>query len=390
MENNKRHGAYGTGSLFKRKGSPNWYIQVYDHGRPRQLSSRTTSKAQALKKLAKYHGMAAIGQAIGAVYETVTVGEVLDDYVEKLKREKVKRGPTAKKKFRWLWEYFGNMPYKTINMDRLLAYEKWRREGMKRWLSRRGSIGDGLDGNRILNIDFQFLRAASSYAFKTTQKVYHIIGIPRYAEREARGDETEWTDEEYLFYRDRLPDYLRGILTIGYWTGWRVSEICNLDWDHVDLNMNVTRIKSGEGKTGKPRILPIDVNPEIAEIFKMQWQRKMRENPPHNYVFGNWANLNKVRIKIVENNIRRINQETGLNKIFHGLRHTAPNVLRRAGVEERVRLSITGHVKDSKAAHDYEHFLVEEQREALKKAFMKVQEEREGRKGKVIKLDQWK
>jgi len=40
---------------------------------------------------------------------------------------------------------------------------------------------------------------------------------------------------DFLALRDALPDYLKGFVTFGYKTGWRMSEIASLTWDRVDL-----------------------------------------------------------------------------------------------------------------------------------------------------------
>ena len=53
---------------------------------------------------------------------------------------------------------------------------------------------------------------------------------------------------DFTALRDALPSFLYGFVTFGYKTGWRVSEISGLTWDHVDLTNGIVRLETGETK----------------------------------------------------------------------------------------------------------------------------------------------
>jgi len=55
------------------------------------------------------------------------------------------------------------------------------------------------------------------------------------------------------------PEFLRGIVTFGYRTGWRISEILTLTWSKVDLEQRFVKLETGETKNGEARIIPESV-----------------------------------------------------------------------------------------------------------------------------------
>jgi len=49
---------------------------------------------------------------------------------------------------------------------------------------------------------------------------------------------------EYTALKNALPEYLEPIVTFGYQSGWRISEILALNWDNVDLKEGIARLVS--------------------------------------------------------------------------------------------------------------------------------------------------
>jgi integrase len=50
---------------------------------------------------------------------------------------------------------------------------------------------------------------------------------------------------EYLALRHELPDYLKPVLTFGYYTGAREGEILGLRWHQVDLRARTANLEPG-------------------------------------------------------------------------------------------------------------------------------------------------
>jgi integrase len=66
--------------------------------------------------------------------------------------------------------------------------------------------------------------------------------------------------ENYLALRDALPAYLRPVLAIGYHTGMRFGEIRGLQWEQVDFPAGAIRLRAGETKNDKGRVIRFAAN----------------------------------------------------------------------------------------------------------------------------------
>jgi len=53
---------------------------------------------------------------------------------------------------------------------------------------------------------------------------------------------------EFQTLRQELPEYLRPVATMGYYTGMRRGEILKIRWDSVDLEGGQIRLNAGETK----------------------------------------------------------------------------------------------------------------------------------------------
>lgn len=59
--------------------------------------------------------------------------------------------------------------------------------------------------------------------------------------------------DQFEAVRKALPEELRGIVTLAYWTGWRVkSEILPLQWSQVDRTAQIVRLEVGSTKGPSP------------------------------------------------------------------------------------------------------------------------------------------
>jgi integrase len=58
------------------------------------------------------------------------------------------------------------------------------------------------------------------------------------------------------------------VVTFGYYTGWRVTEVLTLQWRQVDLNAAEVRLDPGTTKNGKGRVIYLDG--ELLDIMKEQ------------------------------------------------------------------------------------------------------------------------
>ena len=142
---------------------------------------------------------------------------------------------------------------------------------------------------------------------------------------------------------------MKPVIVFAYHTGWRREEILNLTWDKVDLKEGLVRIDPGETKNEEGRTVYIDG--EVLEELKVLHRNRRLDC---NYVFhwncqpirdfrGAWdsAYIKAGLSQVVKDEQRH---ETKVpTKIFHDFRRTAVRDMIRAGVPERVAMTISGH-----------------------------------------------
>ena len=82
--------------------------------------------------------------------------------------------------------------------------------------------------------------------------------------------------EGYVALKNELPDYLKPVVTIAYYTGWRKQEILYLRWDQVDLKEGEGKIILEEGITKNDEGREIYLEGELYET--VVFQKKIRDN----------------------------------------------------------------------------------------------------------------
>ena len=169
-------------------------------------------------------------------------------------------------------------------------------------------------------------------------KVDRVPHIPMLAENNIR--KGFFKHDEFLTLRDALPSHLKGFLTFGYKTGWRISEIAKLTWDRVNLARGVVRIETGETKNKEARTVYLD--DELKSVFRQQWRESLKNKTQLPYVFLNAYGTDRIKRFDKAWKSACIEAQIGLRR-FHDLRRTAVRNMVRSGIPERVAMMISGH-----------------------------------------------
>jgi integrase len=131
--------------------------------------------------------------------------------------------------------------------------------------------------------------------------------------------------ENFQRLRQELPEYLRPILTMGFYTGMREGEIIRLEWHNVSLADAQLRLGSESTKNNEPRTIPIFG--ELLDMLKIE-----RDKHPESatvFVRGDLA------IGSFRKSWKSACSRVGLaGLLFHDLRRTGVRSLVRAGVPE--------------------------------------------------------
>ena len=140
-----------------------------------------------------------------------------------------------------------------------------------------------------------------------------------------------------------LPSPVDAIVTFAHITGWRVpSEILSLQWRQVDFDGGQVCLDPGTTKNDQARVFPF--TRELQEILEQQ-KAVTKELQRTNRVLCPWVfHRNGHRVKGFSRSWKTATRKAGIpGRIPHDLRRTAVRNLVRAGVPERVAMTLTGH-----------------------------------------------
>jgi integrase len=224
--------------------------------------------------------------------------------------------------------------------------------------------------NATINRALALLRRAFNLGKRATPpKVGTVPFIPMLAENNVRKGFFE--HDVFLAVRRALPEEIRPVITFAYYTGCRKGEILALRWPQVDLAERVVRLEPGETKNDEARTIPL-----VEDLYQMlTMQRGVRDRyfPESPWVFsragkpilnfrGAWdAACGRKQLEDlcakhgIPTDGTNADVQTRLTKagvaipagepakLFHDLRRTGVRNLIRAGVPERVAMTISGH-----------------------------------------------
>jgi integrase len=225
--------------------------------------------------------------------------------------------------------------------------------------------------NATVNRELAFLRLAYNLARKAkriqAESVPHIEMQPENNRRTGFFEQ-----EQYEGVLSFLPDYLKGVLTMGYWTGMRKAEILSLPWDRVDLFNRLVFLE--QTKNGEDRTLPL--NDELFGMMREQAGKRVEGCP---FVFHRYGE----RIQSFGKAWRTACKAAGCSgKLVHDLRRTGVRNLIRSGVAQSVAMQISGH-KDARIFERYNIVDTRDVAEAMRKVSQYEQEKRLARARQV-------
>src|SRR5713226_8409620 len=203
-----------------------WWVKYYRNGKCFRESTKSQCRSDSKRLLRKREAEISTGVFGGLEPERVRFEELAEDLLNEYQAN-------HRKSLIWLMRrinlhlmpFFGGFRAVDVTTERVRAYVIQRQQAG----ASNGSI------NRELAALKRMFNLASEM---TPPKVARVPYIPMLKERNVRNRFFEHHD--YLALQRELPEYLKSVLTFGYFTGAREGEILKLKWDQVDLAIPLT------------------------------------------------------------------------------------------------------------------------------------------------------
>ena len=179
---------------------------------------------------------------------------------------------------------------------------------------------------------FEFLREAGDMLAQPVIKHRHSVLAPTTLPRPMADADLVPFFNAIDAVRDRL------IFLLMLRCGLRISEVCALTWQHVDLSQGTLLILNGKGQVDRTAYLA----PDVEHALKL-WQV---QPPQSRYLFpGQHPQIAPLSCKTVSRLMAKYLGQAGITKPYspHCLRHTFATQLLNAGVTLEVLKELMGH-----------------------------------------------
>jgi site-specific recombinase XerD len=249
--------------------------------------------------------------------------------------------------------YTGDIDVTHINPEWIRKYRVW----LNRWTDERGKSLSKTTQNYHLTALRSFLKYLSKRGFA-------VMAADKIELASVKRPKVEFLSTEELEHLFAQPDSAttvglrdRAIMELLFSSGLRVSELVNLDRDHINLKKREFMVR---GKGGKDR--PVYISPEAADrVAEYLATRTDNYVPLFIHYWGNRGEVGdgsytRLTARSIQRNIARYGRLAGITKRVtpHVLRHSFATDLLRNGADMRSVQSLLGH-SDISTTQIYTH-----------------------------------
>lgn len=238
-----------AGSLWKRDET--FYGIWYRNGARFCENLHTANETEAAAELARRIADCEARNEVRPEKRPPSVAALIDEMLRYYRRNGRKSLEHVERHARRLKQFFRGKRADEVTLYRVFDYADRRKE-------------EGA-ANATINRELAALRLSYSLARKGGRiRPEMTPAIEMLPETNRRTGFFE--QEEYEAVLAKLPDELKGGLTLGYWTGLRKEEIFGLEWDRIDLFNRLAFLE--KTKNGEDCTLPL--NEELYAMFERQ------------------------------------------------------------------------------------------------------------------------
>lgn len=337
----------GEGSIFKPSGCKNWYVSYYSNGRQISESAGSDVKQLAIARLQDRIAAVKAGQRDPNRVERLLLSELFDDVLLDYETNGRATHRDCEARIRLHLKVFFGPNARAAQVSNVDAqrYILFRRE-------------QGAPDSTVAN-ELSVLRRALNLAFENRKlPSAPYIGLPAGYDKPRKGF------VEPCAYRtlvQNLPDHVKPIVALAFFTGARRGELLGLTWSQVDLRAGFIRLSGEDTKNSCPRTIPVAIEP--LELLREQRRIVEEKSPGFPFVFFREPRPNERaggpallplgdfddhwQAACVASGLGEFFEEEekqkyrGLN--FHDLRRSAVRMLTRSGVPEHTAMAVSGH-----------------------------------------------
>lgn len=322
--------------LIKYSKSPYYQIIYFVNGKRTKKSTKKTTEAEAKEFL---HSFAASlhQKPVEVKTASILVSEFKEEYTKYSEQSKSKHYlKSIGLSFRQLISYTGDISLSEISsrtLDQFITS-----------VYSRSKSAAGLY-HRTLKAAFSKAEAweyIQSNPFKKIKSPKQVKSLPIFINKV----------EFQKILDNTTKEYIKPVLITAFYTGMRVGELVNMEWNWVDFNQNIITIKNSDTfttKSKKERVIPIHQNVK-RELIKLY-----STNGKNNYVFHH-SSGNKLTEDHISKIFKKAARLAGLSEDihFHTLRHSFASNLVQSGSSLYVVKELLGH-QDFSTTQIYSH-----------------------------------
>jgi integrase len=390
----------GRGRIFARNGSALLWCAYYLRGKEHRQSTGETDPAKAekfLNRKLKEVGADQIGAKtfVSPQQERIRTSALLDALETSYKIES-KDSPQFKSHLKRIRDYFG--PWRALEVTT---------DAVDRYITEQQESGCAA---ATINRGTQLL----GQAFKLAVERKRLSSAPaiRHLSEKDNARQGFFAERELRAVVENLPDYLKDFTLFGFSSGWRSGEIKSLTWEDVDGDC--IRLRSENSKNGEGRVIVLEG--ELANLMERRKAARVVETAAgpvlSKSIFHNGAaepigdirkawqsaccmvgvgkmvcptctgtvealprcatcskrscvECSKLHCSKCSKNWKREELKYA-GKLFHDLRRSSVRNMIRAGVSEKVAMTLSGHKTHSMLSR-YNIVNETDQRQALRR-----------------------
>jgi integrase len=311
----------GSGSIFQKPGTKNWWIAYSFRGHPYQESSGSTNRKDAEKLL---KGRLKQMDRPNFVDPAKASRWTLDDMLEQLRLDYERKQNSSFHTVKSVWQHlakeFEFHRVIDITSERIAAYADKRVNEEK---AERGSV----------NLELAVLRRGFRLMFEK-KMISEVSVIKLLAVDNARQGFLGVAEFNSLL--EKIPnENVRDIVEFLYNSGWRSNEARQLRWAWLDLSANMIRLPAEFSKSKKPRNLPI-----TGALMDIVERRLKLRRLDCEFVFHRKGKP----IREFAKAFKKAAVEIGMPELLpHDMRRSAVRNFRRSGLSENEGMALSGH-----------------------------------------------